>query len=53
MAIAHAVREIVSRPEPHRRGAARARAEMFTWQRAADGMLATLHVRRGENQQTA
>ncbi|OBA82447.1 alpha-(1-2)-phosphatidylinositol mannosyltransferase [Mycobacterium sp. 1164966.3] len=52
-AIAHAVREIVSRPELHRRGAARARAEMFTWQRAADGMLATLHVRQGENQQTA
>ena len=41
-AIAHAVREIVSRPEHHRRSCARRRAETFTWQRAADGMLATL-----------
>ncbi|OBJ49240.1 glycosyltransferase [Mycobacterium sp. 1423905.2] len=41
-AIAHAVRTIVSRPEDHRRVHARRRAEMFTWQRAAAGMLTTL-----------
>jgi alpha-1,6-mannosyltransferase len=41
-AIAQAVREIVSRPEHHRRSCARRRAETFTWRRAADGMLATL-----------
>ncbi|MGB9303672.1 MAG: alpha-(1-2)-phosphatidylinositol mannosyltransferase, partial [Mycobacterium sp.] len=28
-------------PERHRRSAARRRAEMFTWQRAAAGMLTT------------
>lgn len=41
-AIAHAVRTIVSRPERHRRRCARRRAEIFTWQRAAASMLATL-----------
>ena len=41
-AIAHAVRSVVSRPEHHRRSSARRRAEMFTWQRAAAGMLTTL-----------
>jgi alpha-1,6-mannosyltransferase len=41
-AIAQSVRAIVSRPEHHRRSGARRRAEMFTWQRTAAGMLATL-----------
>jgi alpha-1,6-mannosyltransferase len=41
-AIAQAVSAIVSRPEDHRRACARRRAEMFTWQRAAIGMLTTL-----------
>jgi alpha-1,6-mannosyltransferase len=41
-AIAEAVTAIVSRPEGHRRACARRRAEMFTWQRAAVGMLTTL-----------
>ena len=40
-AIAHAVSDLVSRPERHRRGCARHRAEMFTWQRSAAGMLTT------------
>ncbi|MHA7651009.1 glycosyltransferase [Mycobacterium sp. ML4] len=40
-AIAHAVREIVGRPEHHRRIGARHRAEMFSWQRSAAGMLTT------------
>jgi alpha-1,6-mannosyltransferase len=42
MAIAQAVRAIVGRPEHDRRSCARRRAEMFTWQRAAAGMLTTL-----------
>jgi alpha-1,6-mannosyltransferase len=41
-AIAQAVSAVVSRPEDHRRACARGRAEMFTWQRAAVGMLSTL-----------
>jgi len=41
-AIAEAVAGVVSRPEGHRRACARQRAEMFTWQRAAVGMLNTL-----------
>ncbi|MGA8545738.1 MAG: glycosyltransferase [Mycobacterium sp.] len=41
-AIARAASAIVSRPEEHRRAAARSRAEMFTWHRAAVGMLTTL-----------
>jgi len=41
-AIAKAVGAIISRPEHHRRSGARRRAENFTWQRAAAGMLATL-----------
>jgi alpha-1,6-mannosyltransferase len=41
-AIARAVGAIVSRPEFDRRSCARRRAEIFTWQRAAAGMLATL-----------
>jgi alpha-1,6-mannosyltransferase len=41
-AMAHAVSAIVSRPEHDRRHAARRRAEMFTWQRAAARMLTTL-----------
>ena len=40
-AIAQAVSAVVSRPEDHRRECARRRAEMFTWQRAAVGMLST------------
>lgn len=39
VAIADAVCELVGRPEQHRRGCARLRAEMFTWQRSATGML--------------
>jgi alpha-1,6-mannosyltransferase len=42
VAIAQAVSGVVSRPEEHRRECARRRAEMFTWQRAAVGMLTTL-----------
>ncbi len=42
MAIARAVRTIISRPEHDRRICARRRAEMFTWQQAAAGMLTTL-----------
>lgn len=41
-AMANAVRDIVSRPEHQRRVCARHRAETFTWQRAAAGMLTTL-----------
>jgi alpha-1,6-mannosyltransferase len=41
-AIARAVGTVISWPELHRRIAARRRAETFTWQRAAAGMLATL-----------
>lgn len=57
-AIAHAVRTIVSRPERHRRRCARRRAEIFTWQRAAASMLATLgamavSTRCGDTQDTA
>jgi alpha-1,6-mannosyltransferase len=42
VAIAQAVSAVVSRPEDDRRAGARRRAEMFTWQRAAVGMLSTL-----------
>ena len=42
MAIARAVSAIVSLPEGQRRTSARRRAEMFTWRRAAVGMLTTL-----------
>jgi hypothetical protein len=45
MAIAQAVRATVSRPERERRMSARHRAEMFTWERSAEGMLTTLAVR--------
>jgi alpha-1,6-mannosyltransferase len=41
-AIARAVGTVISLPEYHRRTCARRRAENFTWQRAAAGMLATL-----------
>ncbi|MGC2655101.1 MAG: alpha-(1-2)-phosphatidylinositol mannosyltransferase, partial [Mycobacterium sp.] len=41
-AIAHAVSAVVARPEQLRRSSARRRAETFTWQRAAAGMLTTL-----------
>ncbi|OBK15983.1 glycosyltransferase [Mycobacterium asiaticum] len=41
-AIADAVADLVSRPEQLRRGCARHRAEMFTWQRSAAGMLTSL-----------
>ena len=44
-AIAEAVTTIVSRPEQDRRSSARRRAEMFTWQRTATGMLTTLNPR--------
>jgi alpha-1,6-mannosyltransferase len=58
MAIARAVSAIVSLPEGHRRASARRRAEMFTWQRAAVGMLTTLGAasaadERGGSQHTA
>lgn len=57
-AIARAVRAIVSRPEHHRRRCARRRAENFTWQRAAAGMLVSLGAAppaeaRGDSQHTA
>ena len=60
-AIAEAVSAIVSRPEHHRRSSARRRAENFTWQRAAAGMLASLGTSaltdradpRGDSQHTA
>ncbi|BBY19845.1 glycosyltransferase [Mycobacterium stomatepiae] len=41
-AIARAVGTVISLPEYHHRTCARRRAENFTWQRAAAGMLATL-----------
>lgn len=41
-AMAWAVGTIVDRPEQHRRSSARRRAENFTWERAAAGMLASL-----------
>src|SRR6201998_353435 len=41
-AIARAVGTVVNRPEHHRRSSARRRAENFTWERAAAGMLASL-----------
>jgi alpha-1,6-mannosyltransferase len=41
-AIADAVTAVIGRPEDDRRARARRRAEMFTWQRAAVGMLSTL-----------
>src|ERR1700737_821705 len=57
-AIAQAVSAIVSRPEEHRRASARRRAEMFTWHRAAVGMLSTLGAASaadecGDSQHTA
>ncbi|CAM3023100.1 alpha-(1-2)-phosphatidylinositol mannosyltransferase [Mycobacterium intermedium] len=42
VAIAHAVRSVVGRPEKDRRKHARHRAELFTWHRAAAGMLMPL-----------
>lgn len=47
-AIAHAVRAVVRRPEFHRRNSARRRAEDFTWERAAAGMLASLDTRSAD-----
>jgi alpha-1,6-mannosyltransferase len=41
VAFASAVRDLVDRPERDRRVRARHRAEMFTWQRSAAGMLTT------------
>jgi alpha-1,6-mannosyltransferase len=41
-AIARAIETVIRRPEYHRRSCARRRAETFTWQRAAEGMLATM-----------
>jgi len=38
-AFADGIREILDRPEAHRRAAARARAERFGWPRAIDGFL--------------
>lgn len=46
VAIAHAARDIVGRPESQRRMGARHRAEMFTWQRSAAGMLTSLDTRQ-------
>ncbi len=48
-AIAEAVSAVVNRPESHRRSSARRRAEMFTWQRAAAGMLSTLGADGGND----
>lgn len=42
LAFASAVRDLVGRPERDRRVCARHRAEVFTWQRSAAGMLTTL-----------
>jgi glycosyltransferase involved in cell wall biosynthesis len=50
-AIARAVGTIVSRPEHHRRSSARRRAENFTWERAAAGMLASLGT--GDTEESA
>ena len=57
-AIARAVGTVISRPEYDRRSCARRRAEMFTWQQAATGMLATLSAadlpgRQGDSQESA
>ena len=57
-AIARAVETVISRPEYHRRSCARRRAEIFTWQRAAEGMLATMGAtelpqRLGDSRHTA
>src|SRR5271168_3474016 len=41
-AFARAIGTVISRPECHRRSSARRRAENFTWQRAAAGMMATM-----------
>ena len=38
-AFADGVRELMERPEPQRRAAARTRAESFGWERAVDGFL--------------
>jgi alpha-1,6-mannosyltransferase len=38
-AFAEGVRTLMARPEPERRAAARARAELFGWPRAVDGFL--------------
>jgi alpha-1,6-mannosyltransferase len=43
VAFAAAVRELLARPEPARRAAARARAERFEWQAAVDGFLTVHH----------
>ena len=50
VAIAHAVSALVARPEHERRGFARRRAEMFTWQRAAARMLTTLGAAAGPDE---
>ncbi|MCW6007464.1 glycosyltransferase [Micromonospora sp. CPCC 205371] len=39
VAFADGVRDLLDRPEGERRAAARARAELFTWQAAVDGFL--------------
>jgi alpha-1,6-mannosyltransferase len=44
-AIADAVATVMTRPEPARRHSARRRAEQFTWQHSAAGMLGALGVR--------
>ncbi|MGA6209637.1 glycosyltransferase [Nocardia testacea] len=41
-AFAHAVTDVLARPAAQRRGAARRRAEQFTWPAAVSGMLAVL-----------
>jgi alpha-1,6-mannosyltransferase len=38
-AFAEGVRNLMERPEPERRAAARARAELFSWPRAVEGFL--------------
>jgi len=57
-AMARAVGTIISRPEYDRRSCARRRAEMFTWQQAATGMLTTLSAaalprQQGDSQESA
>jgi alpha-1,6-mannosyltransferase len=51
--LAAGVREILARPEPARRAAARARAERFDWDTSARGFLAVHSAVAGEVQITA
>ncbi|BBH66422.1 hypothetical protein ACTI_31070 [Actinoplanes sp. OR16] len=44
MAFAAAVRDLLDRPEPSRRAAARAQAERFPWSASVTGFLAAHHI---------